>query len=190
MKARDRKQQGTIRISSLILACSAVFLLNSATFAQERPKSLEGSPQDAARPAAAKQSSRVPFKLEQPHRVEIDGITLPRDTRVTSILAGRVDVKAAGSPSDSRVQLVPGLVTYKRLKLSGALHETGDHIQWFQDMRQGTANLRTGSLIIFGRDLQEIQRFNFFESMPVGFEIDIPHAQWHLIIAFEWFEPA
>ncbi len=190
MKARDRKQLRTTSISGSILAWSAVFVLNSATFAQERPRSLEGSPPDAVQPADAQQSSRVPFLLEQPHRVEIGGITLPEDTRVTSIFAGQVDVQAAGSPSDSRVQLVPGLVTYKRLRLSGALPVTGDHIQWFQDMRRGSANRRSGSLIILGRDLQEIQRFNFFESMPVGFEIDIPHAQWHLIIAFEWFEPA
>ena len=77
MKARDRMRLGTIRISGSILAWSAVFVLNSATFAQESPRSLEGSPPDAVQHAGAQQLSRVPFRLEQPHRFEIDGIILP-----------------------------------------------------------------------------------------------------------------
>lgn len=192
MNARNQMHLGTIVVSGSILVWLAVFVLNSAAFAQERQSQLEESTQDAAQLARtdAQQSSRVRFKLQQPHRIEIDGIQLPGDTRVTSIFAGQVDVQATGLPSDNRVRLVPGLVTYKRLRLSGALPVAGDHIQWFRDMRRGTVNRRAGSLIILGRDLQEIQRFNFFESMPVGFEIDIPNAQWHLIIAFEWFEPA
>ena len=43
MKARDRMRLGTIRISGSILAWSAVFVLSSATIAQESPRSLERS---------------------------------------------------------------------------------------------------------------------------------------------------
>lgn len=190
MKARDQVHVNTTMVFGSMLAWLAIAMSSSGALAQEPRFPLRTDRPDARQPAraGALRTFPVPFRLEQPHQVAIAGIQLPGDTRVTSIFAGQVDVKAAGRPNDRLVRLVPGLVTYQRLRLSGALPVTGDHFQWFQDMRQGPADRREGVLTILARDLQPIQEFRFFESMPVGFEIDIPHAQWHLIIAFERFE--
>ncbi len=189
MKSRDSEALRTIKKVVSVAAWSAVFVLSSATIAQERPSS-ELGPQDKELRASAQKSLRAPFLLEQPHRIEIDGVTMPNDTRVTSMLAGQIDVRPAGPPSSGRLQLVPGRVSYKRLKLSGTLPVTQSPFEWFESFRQGNLDRRSASLVILGRDLQEVQRFNIYEAMPVGFEIDIPNAQWHLTIAFEWFERA
>ena len=161
MKASDQVHVNTTMVFGSMLAWLTIAMFSSGVLAQEPRFPPRGDRPDATQPprAGALRTFPVPFRLEQPHRVAINGIQLPEDTRVTSVLAGKVDVKAAGRPSDRRVRLVPGLVTYQRLRLSGALPVTGDHFQWFQEMRQGPEDRREGSLIILARDLRPIQEF-------------------------------
>lgn len=181
-----------LRTAAVLVTAAAV--IGATTFsmestAQERQlrgqhEQIPGQPKQAG----SQRSLPVQFRLEQPHRIEIEGIASLQGVRVTSVIAGQVDVRSAGNPNNSRVKLAPGLVTYKRLRLSGELPSNREVVQWFDATRDGNVRRANMLIVLMDYDGEEIEAIAIENAMPVGLEIDIPSSQWHLTVAFESFD--
>jgi hypothetical protein len=181
----------TIAMHWLLAGLTAIASVSAATAQQPQIQTQRQPPQTVEQvrvPPAAPPPVAAAFRFEQPHRVEIEGVTLPADTRVTSTVTARIDVLAVRSGNDNTVRLAPGLASYQTIRLSGSLPVSATTFAWFEQTRTQVEQRRAGSVIILNRNAEELQRFNFFEAFPVGFEIDIPESRWHLTIAFEWLE--
>ena len=175
---------------TLLLLLSSVTLLAAGAWAQDpQPESPRPSsralPPPGALPGAMTERRLLMAGLEHPHRVEIDGVA-EEGMRVISPLSAAMDVQKVTAPNDPRVHIQLGRTAYKTIRVSGELPLRGDMLEWFEQVRDGRDERRSGSVILLENDMQtEIQRMNFFEALPIGVDVELAGSRWVMTLAVE-----
>jgi phage tail-like protein len=98
-------------------------------------------------------------------RVEIEGVTAGPVLSVSGLTA-RTDVIRFKDGADIVVRQRPGRSHSDNIVIRRGYTETAELFDWYETVRNGRVERKSGSVIIVGDDASEIARFNFFEAWP------------------------
>lgn len=97
--------------------------------------------------------------------LEIEGVTQGPVTYVSGLTA-RTDVVSFKDGKDTMVRHRPGRSRSDNIVIRRGYNNTDELFSWYEKVRDGKVERRSGSVIIAGDDASEITRFNFFEAWP------------------------
>jgi phage tail-like protein len=98
-------------------------------------------------------------------RVEIDGAAVD-GLKTVSGLESEVEVVEYRNGDDPITHKRPGAVKYKNIVLKRGLSKSDKLAQWFDEIRKGSTERKSGSVIYLDRAGAEVLRYNFFEAWP------------------------
>ena len=97
--------------------------------------------------------------------LEIEGVTQGAVLSVDGITA-RTDVVRFKDGSDTVVRQRPGRNHTDNIIVRRGYTNNDELFNWYDVVRDGRVERKSGSIIIAGDDASEITRFNFFEALP------------------------
>ncbi|MCB1722816.1 MAG: phage tail protein [Gammaproteobacteria bacterium] len=97
--------------------------------------------------------------------LEIEGVTQGAVLSVDGITA-RTDVVRFKDGSDTVVRQRPGRNHTDNIIVRRGYTNNDELFNWYDVVRDGRVERKSGSIIIAGDDASEITRFNFFEAWP------------------------
>ena len=106
--------------------------------------------------------------------LEIEGVTQGAVLSVDGITA-RTDVVRFKDGSDTVVRQRPGRNHTDNIIVRRGYTNNDELFNWYDVVRDGRVERKSGSIIIAGDDASEITRFNFYDAWPTkaeGFSLD------------------
>ncbi|MEM7252014.1 MAG: phage tail protein [Pseudomonadota bacterium] len=102
--------------------------------------------------------------------VEIEGVFQGAATYVGGLsgITDVVDFKDGNTPIRRQR---PGRTTYGRLIIRRGYTNDDAFYTWWESVRNGVIERKSGSIILMGDNATEIARFNFFEAWPARWEL-------------------
>ena len=185
----------TAAVCALVFVAGPTLFGNHSVYAQDRTWGVqkaapgvvnEPRTEPAERWGASPRVQEKAFSVrtELRHRIEIDGMKLP-NVRLTSPLVGHVDAVQYSEASSTLVRTLPGLVSFDKFSISGLLPVPGDAIAWFDHIRQGQAERRSGVIVLMDRQGADVQRYLFRDAWPTDLAVDLGTGAWTLTIICE-----
>ena len=98
-------------------------------------------------------------------QIEINGIAAAGFSECSG-LSSETDVVEYREGGDRRVRLLPGLTRFGRIVLRRGITADRALWDWRQTVVNGTADRRSGSVILLDAERNEVARWNFFEAWP------------------------
>lgn len=97
--------------------------------------------------------------------LEIEGVTQGQVSYVSG-LTTRTDVVRFKDGADIIVRQRPGRSHSDNIIVRRGYNNSDELFDWYDKVRKGKVERKSGSVIIAGDDASEIARFNFFEAWP------------------------
>ena len=99
--------------------------------------------------------------------VEIDGITRAafQECSGLDITVDVIEYREGGE--NTTLRKMPGMTKYSNITLKRGVTDDRELYEWQRGVITGTIERRNGSIIVLGRDGQEVARWNFVRAWPV-----------------------
>ena len=180
MKKTGPWEKKPLHTPAPLFVISALALFAGGAWSQETSGS------DTAEAGA--DQARTIERREHPHRVEIEKIQ-SGSLRVASTVSAVMEVNRFTVPDDPRIRIQLGRTEYQTIRITGPLPLPAEVITWFEGVRAGQNDRRSGSIILLEDDRRtEIRRMNFYESLPVQLDVELHESRWYLTVAVELIE--
>ena len=98
-------------------------------------------------------------------KIEIEGITVGAFAAIDGIEAS-TDVVTFADGGDPQVHKRPGRTRYANIVLKRGYTNNTELWTWYQNVVQGRAERKAGSIIVLDEAMNEIVRYNFYEAWP------------------------
>jgi phage tail-like protein len=105
-------------------------------------------------------------------RVEIDGIASSSFSEVVfpDSTIGVVEYREGGDKTSSSRKL-PGRVHYSNVVLRRGVSQSADLWNWWNTVRNGTPDRRSGVIVLLDTDLTEVRRWSFTGAWPCRYDV-------------------
>lgn len=102
--------------------------------------------------------------------VELDGITRAAFQEVSGFDATVDVIEHREGGENTTLRKLPGMTKYSNITLKWGITDDVELYQWHRDVVDGTLERKNGSIVLLGRDGQEVARWNFIRAWPTKYD--------------------
>jgi phage tail-like protein len=102
--------------------------------------------------------------------VEIDGITRAAFQEVSGFDSTIDVIEHREGGENTTLRKLPGMTKYSNISLKWGITDDMDLYTWHRQTVQGQLERKNGSIVLLGRDGQEVVRWNFIRAWPTKYD--------------------
>ena len=102
--------------------------------------------------------------------VEIDGITRAAFQEVSGFDSTIDVIEHREGGENTTLRKLPGMTKYSNISLKWGITDDMDLYTWHRQTVQGQLERKNGSIVLLGRDGQEVARWNFIRAWPTKYD--------------------
>lgn len=103
-------------------------------------------------------------------QVEISGMDTVEQFSQVLMPDAVFDVVEYRQGNDFRTRKLPGRLKYGNIVLKRGVTSNNTLYEWFNTVRNGNIDRRSGSIILLNQAREEVKRWNFYEAWPVRYK--------------------
>ena len=102
--------------------------------------------------------------------VEIDGITRAAFQEVSGFDSTIDVIEHREGGENTTLRKLPGMTKYSNITLKWGMTDDGELYQWHRDTVLGNIERKNGSIVLLGRNGDEVARWNFIRAWPTKYD--------------------